>query len=63
MLSGAPDEEGAFRMLRTRAHLTEAGRERLEADIARLLQDYSDPEAPAVDLMMLSVRQSAAPDG
>lgn len=57
MLAGAPDEEGAFRMLRTRAHLSQAGREALEADLARLLQEYSDPREPAVDLMMLSVRQ------
>jgi hypothetical protein len=44
-------------MLRTRAHLSQAGREALEADLARLLQEYSDPQEPAVDLMILSVRQ------
>jgi len=57
MLAGAHDGEGAFRMLRSRARLTQKGRERLESELARLLEELNDPAAPPVDLMLLSVRQ------
>lgn len=57
LLAGADLGEGAFRLLRTRVRLSEAGRERLEAEVSRLVQELNDPAAPAVDLMMLSVRQ------
>jgi hypothetical protein len=57
ILSGAEAGEGAFRMLRTRVQLSEAGRERLEAEFGRLLRELNDPDAPPVDLIMLSVRQ------
>jgi hypothetical protein len=57
MLSGAQEGEGAFRMLRTRARLNQAGRERLESELGRLLHELNDPAAEPVDLMMLSVRQ------
>jgi len=57
LLAGAADRPGAFRLLRTRVRLTGEGRERLEAELARLLQALDDPAAPAVDLVMLSARQ------
>lgn len=57
LLIGADDGEGALRLLRTRVRLSQAGRETLEAELARLLDSLDDPGAPAVDLLMLSVRQ------
>jgi DNA-binding transcriptional ArsR family regulator len=57
LLGGAADKPGAFRLLRTRIRLTEAGRERLEAELTRLLHALDDPAAPAIDLVMLSARQ------
>ena len=57
LLADAAEGPGAFRLLRTRVRLTEAGRERLEDELYRLLRDLDDPEAPAVDLLMLSARQ------
>jgi len=58
LLAGARDEEGAFRLLRTRVRLDEKGRERLEAELARLLGELDDPAAPPIDLIMLSARQA-----
>ena len=57
LLAGAADGPGAFRLLRTRVRLTEAARERLEDELSRLLRELDDPEAPPVDLVMLSARQ------
>lgn len=57
LLVGAEDEAGAFRLLRTRVRLDDKGRERLEAELARLLRELDDPAAPPVDLIMLSARQ------
>lgn len=57
LLGGAADKKGAFRLLRTRVRLGEEGRERLEAELARLLRELDDPAAPAVDLVMLSARR------
>lgn len=57
LLAGADRGPGAFRLLRTRVGLTDAGRERLETELARLLRELNDPEAPPVDLLMLSARQ------
>lgn len=59
LLAGADQGAGAFRLLRTRVHLTEAGRERLEKELSRLLRELNDPQAPPVDLLMLSARQRA----
>jgi DNA-binding transcriptional ArsR family regulator len=57
LLAGAADKKGAFRLLRTRVRLTDDSRERLEAELARLLQELDDPAALPVDLVMLSARQ------
>ena len=57
--AGAPSE-GAFRLLRTRARLNDEGRARLESEVARLLQELADPDAPMLDLMMISVRQACS---
>lgn len=57
LLAGAEDKEGAFRLLRTRVPLSEAGREKLEAGVQRLLEELKEPGAPQVDLMLLSARQ------
>jgi len=43
--------------MRTRARLSDEARATLENEIARLLNELSDPEAPLVDLMMIGVRQ------
>ncbi len=60
VLGGSDAEEGAFRLMRTRARLTDEGRAKLENEIARLLQELADPEAPLIDLMLVGVRQGAA---
>jgi DNA-binding transcriptional ArsR family regulator len=57
LLAGGEASEGAFRLLRTRARLTDEGRARLENEIARLLQELADPEAPLIDLMLVGMRQ------
>jgi DNA-binding transcriptional ArsR family regulator len=57
LLAGAEDAEGAFRLLRTRVPLSQAGREKLEAGLQRLLDELKEPGAPHVDMMMLSARQ------
>ena len=57
LLAGGDVGEGAFRLLRTRARLSDEGRAKLEAEIARLLQELTDPDAPLIDLMMIGVRQ------
>jgi DNA-binding transcriptional ArsR family regulator len=57
LLAAAEDEEGAIRIMRTRLRLGQAGRERLEREIARLLPELEDPDAPFVELLMLSARQ------
>jgi DNA-binding transcriptional ArsR family regulator len=61
LLAGAEDAPGAFRLLRTRVPLGEAGREKLEAGIQRLLEELKEPGAPQVDLMLLSARQGPKP--
>lgn len=58
LLAGGDAGEGAFRLMRTKARLTDAGRARLESEIGRLLQELADPEAPLIDLMMIGVRQA-----
>lgn len=58
LLGGAEDKEGAFRLLRTRLPLSQAGREKLEAGLQRLLDELREPGAPYVDLLMMSARQS-----
>ena len=57
LLAGGDAGEGAFRLMRTRARLTDEGRSRLESEIARLLQELADPDAPLIDLMMIGMRQ------
>jgi DNA-binding transcriptional ArsR family regulator len=57
LIAGGDEGAGAFRLMRTRVPLSESGRERLEAGIARLLEELKDPDAPAVDLLLMSVRQ------
>lgn len=57
LLAGAVAGEGAFRLMRTRVRLGPDGRERLETELARLLDRLQDPDAPEIDLMMLSARQ------
>lgn len=57
VLAGGDSGEGAFRMMRTRARLTDDARAKLENEIARLLHELSDPDAPLIDLMMVGVRQ------
>ncbi|HVQ09349.1 MAG TPA: helix-turn-helix domain-containing protein [Allosphingosinicella sp.] len=57
LLAGAEDSDGAFRLLRTRLPLSQAGREKLEAGLQRLLDELKEPGAPYVDLLMLSARQ------
>jgi DNA-binding transcriptional ArsR family regulator len=57
LLAGAAPGAGAFRLLRGRARLSESGRERLEAELARLLRELDDPAAPPVDVMLLSARR------
>jgi transposase InsO family protein len=46
-----------FRLLRTRVRLGERARETLEAELARLLRELNEPAAPAVGLLLPSVRQ------
>ena len=58
LLAGGEAGEGAFRLLRTRARLTDEARVTLEEEIARLLQELADPDAPLIDLMMVGMRQS-----
>ncbi len=58
LLAGGDAGEGAFRLMRTRARLTDDGRAKLESEIARLLQELADPDAPLIDLLMLGVRQA-----
>ena len=57
LLAGGDGGAGAFRLMRSRVRLSEQGRERLEAGIAGLLEELGDPDAPPVDLLMLSLRQ------
>ena len=57
LLAGGDTGEGAFRLMRTKARLTDAARATLENEIARLLRELSDPDAPLIDLMMVGVRQ------
>ncbi|WP_395613076.1 helix-turn-helix domain-containing protein [Allosphingosinicella sp.] len=57
VLAGGDAGEGAFRLMRTKARLTDEGRARLENEIARLLKELTDPDAPLIDLMMVGVRQ------
>ena len=57
VLAGGDAGEGAFRLMRTKARLTDEGRARLENEIARLLKELTDPNAPLIDLMMIGVRQ------
>jgi DNA-binding transcriptional ArsR family regulator len=57
LLAGGDAGEGAFRLMRTKARLTDAGRVRLETEIARLLKELADPEAPLIDLMMIGMRE------
>ena len=58
LLAGGDSDEGAFRLMRTKARLSEDGRARLENEIARLLQELADPEAPLVEFMMIGMRQA-----
>lgn len=58
VLAGGDTREGAFRMMRTKARLTEEARVQLENEIARLLRELSDPDAPLVDLLLIGMRQS-----
>ena len=58
LLAGGDTGEGAFRLMRTKAHLTDEGRATLENEIARLLRELSDPDSPLIDLMMVGIRQS-----
>jgi len=58
LLAGGDSGEGAFRLMRTKARLSEDGRARLENEIARLLQELADPEAPLVEFMMIGMRQA-----
>lgn len=57
LLAGGDTGEGAFRLMRTKARLTDDARATLENEIARLLGELSDPDAPLIDLMMVGVRQ------
>lgn len=57
LLADAAEDKGAFRLLRTRVHLTEEARERVEAELGRLLHELNDPAAPAVDLLMVTTRR------
>jgi DNA-binding transcriptional ArsR family regulator len=57
LLAGGDTGEGAFRLMRTKVHLTDEARATLENEIARLLRELSDPDAPLIDLMMVGVRQ------
>jgi DNA-binding transcriptional ArsR family regulator len=57
LLAGGDAGEGAFRLMRTRARLSDEGRVRLESEIARLLRELADPAAPLIDLMLVAVRQ------
>jgi DNA-binding transcriptional ArsR family regulator len=57
VLGAAADEEGAFRLLRSSARLSEDGLKRIESEIARLLRELDDPAAPAAEIVFLSVRR------
>lgn len=57
LLAGGEAGEGAFRLMRTKARLTDEARATLENEVARLLQELADPDAPLIDLMMVGVRQ------
>jgi DNA-binding transcriptional ArsR family regulator len=57
VLAGGDPGEGAFRLMRTKARLTDEARATLENEIARLLKELADPEAPLVDLMLVGMRQ------
>lgn len=57
LLAGGDAGEGAFRLMRTKARLTDEGRGRLESEIARLLRELADPDAPLIDLMAVSMRR------
>jgi len=56
VLAGTADFPGALRLMRTRARLTEASRERIEAELGRLVRELNDPKAPMVDLLAISAR-------
>ncbi len=61
LLGAGDDGEGAFRLLRAKARLTDEGRARLESEIGRLLRELTDPDAPLIDLMMIGMRQGRRP--
>jgi hypothetical protein len=59
LLAAAADEEGSFRLMRSRARLGQAALERIEAEIARLIDELGDPGAPQVELVVIAARTRA----
>lgn len=57
VLAGGDAGEGAFRLMRTKARLSDESRAKLENEIARLLRELADPDAPLIELMMIGMRQ------
>lgn len=56
LLGNAADEEGAFRLMRSSARLSEASVQKLEAEIARLIGELESPAATPVSLLLLLAR-------
>ena len=56
VLAGGDAGEGAFRLMRTKARLSDEARAKLENEIARLLKDLADPDAPLIELMLIGMR-------
>jgi DNA-binding transcriptional ArsR family regulator len=56
-LGKAADEVGAFRLMNATARLSQAALEKLEAEVARMVNEFSDPDCPQVDLVMFSSRR------
>lgn len=57
LLAAGDPGEGAFRLMRTKARLTDEARAKLENELAHLLKELSDPDAPLVELMLIGMRQ------
>lgn len=60
VLAEADSAEGAVRIARTQGRLTQEAVEHIEAEMARLIRELCDDEAPEVELLLLSARGKTA---
>lgn len=58
LLAGAADEDGALRLMRTRARLSAASLERLESELGRLIADLEDQGSPSIEIALIASRQT-----